>query len=129
MKSAAVLLVDDEEELVLTLQTRLGMRGIPALVAMGGDEALRIARETPIAVAVLDLKMPGLSGLEVRQALRGLYPDIRTILVTGHGSTDETQAEGSTEDGEILLKPFSLDSLVELIRTGLAERKGDRDDC
>jgi DNA-binding NtrC family response regulator len=126
MNREGVLLVDDEEELVVTLQERLRFRGIEALVATSGADALRIVREAPVAVVVLDLKMPGMTGFEVLRHLREHDPRIRTILVTGHGRTEADPLDPAGGEFEVLMKPFSFETLVEKIRTRLDEFTEDR---
>lgn len=111
-----VLLVDDESEFVTTLAERLELRGFEAVVALNGEEALkRLAQKRP-QMMLLDLKMPGMSGLEVlRKSLRRI-PELPVIMLTGHGSDlerDEALASGAQT---YLQKPVDIDELVKLFR-------------
>ena len=96
MSEIRVLLVDDEEELVATLQERLEIRGMSAEAATSGGRALEMVRERSFDVAVVDLKMPGLDGRKIVEAIRARSPATRVVLITGHGS-----GEGETEQPPI----------------------------
>lgn len=115
MTKPRLLLVDDEEELVTTLMERLQWRGLEAVATTSGPDALERLRAEPFDVAVIDLKMPGIDGLDLRDRIHREFPGVRVILVTGHGR-DASNPEGHAEgDQEILLKPFDLDVLIDMI--------------
>lgn len=120
MKIPRVLIIDDEEELVTTFVERLSMRGIDAEAVTDGHEALERISRTPYNVIVADLKMPGLGGMEVVEILRERYPQVRIILITGHGSVDEERIDAIEGVDRILMKPFSIGDLVDGIRESLA---------
>jgi DNA-binding response OmpR family regulator len=86
MKEMKVLLVDDEEEFVKTLAERIEMRDAKSEVALNGEEALKAMDEDLPDVMVLDLKMPGIDGLEVLRRAKKAYPGVQIIMLTGHGS-------------------------------------------
>jgi two-component system response regulator CpxR len=83
-----VLLVDDEREFVQTLSERLEMRHIDSAVVHGGLEALDVVDEDEPEVMVLDLKMPGVDGLEVLRRVKSEHPNVEIIVLTGHGSKE-----------------------------------------
>lgn len=83
-----VLLVDDEREFVQTLSERLQMRHIESAVVHGGLEALDVVNEDEPEVMVLDLKMPGVDGLEVLRRVKADHPKVEIIVLTGHGSKE-----------------------------------------
>lgn len=116
-----VLLVDDEEELVTTLVERLEFRGIEAEAATSGHEALELLGRKSFQVAVIDLKMPGLSGLEVLEVIRRKYPEMKVLLTTGHGSTGEPDEAMPQDAFDILLKPFNIDALIERLHAALGK--------
>jgi DNA-binding NtrC family response regulator len=116
-----VLLVDDEEELVTTLVERLEFRGIEAEATTSGHEALELLGRKSFQVAVIDLKMPGLSGLEVLEVIRRRYPEMKVLLTTGHGSTGEPDEAMPQNAFDILLKPFNIDALIERIHAALGK--------
>ena len=109
-----ILLVDDEEKFVSRLAERLSIRGFEAKWVTSGQEALSIAATRRFDVAVLDVKMPHMSGIELKKRLERLNPEMKFILVTGHGS-DEDYDIGSKEAAFYIVKPFKIDYLVEKI--------------
>ncbi len=122
MKAHTVLIVDDEEELVLTLIERLGLRGIRAEGSYNGHAALERIEKGGIDVAIIDLKMPGLSGVDLNEAIANRFPDVTVILITGHGVELEDQSTDDLELKEVLLKPFKLPELITTIERVRAER-------
>jgi DNA-binding response OmpR family regulator len=108
-----VLLVDDEEELVSTLAERLSMRGIEADWATSAEQALCKVAAVSYDVAVLDVKLPKISGLELKKRLEDKAPGMKFIFVTGHGSEEDFRT-GSAEAGEgyYLMKPVNIEALV-----------------
>jgi DNA-binding NtrC family response regulator len=119
MEKLRVLLIDDEEELVTTLVERLQFRDIEAAAATSGQEALEALAKKDFQVAVLDIKMPGMSGADVMQAIRRKYPSTKVLLITGHGAEGEPSTEIMQGAFDILLKPFSIDLLIERINAAL----------
>jgi len=109
-----VLLVDDEEELVSTLAERLFYRGINADWVTSGLAALEMAKNNKYDLAVLDVKMPGISGFELKKNLQNKHPAMKYIFLTGHGSEDDFKT-GTKEAGAeyYLVKPVNIDSLIE----------------
>ena len=110
-----VLLVDDEEELVTALAERLAYRGIEADWATTGDRALEFAASRAYDIAVLDVKMPALSGIELKKKLETSRPDMKYIFLTGHGSEEDFRA-GSIEASRYLVKPLDIERLIEAMR-------------
>jgi DNA-binding response OmpR family regulator len=110
-----VLLVDDEERFVSMMVRRLRLRGIDADCAFSGEEALAIVKEARFDVGLLDVKMPGIGGIELRRRLHEIDPDMKFIFLTGHGSNDDFVV-GSTEGSFYLTKPLRLDKLIEIIK-------------
>ena len=120
-----VLLVDDEKELVDALAERLSLRGIHADWVTTCKDALgRLDTET-YDVALLDVKMPKLSGIELKKKMERKAPGMKFIFLTGHGSEADFRA-GSAEAGEdyYLVKPVAIDILVEKMREIVGEEGG-----
>jgi DNA-binding response OmpR family regulator len=109
-----VLLVDDEKELVSTLAERLAIRGIDSDWATGGEDALKLAETHCYDVAVLDIRLPGISGIDLQKKMKLKCPTLKFMFMTGHGSQGDFQA-GTTEAGidYYLVKPVSIDELLE----------------
>lgn len=116
MKPIRVLLADDEEELVAALVERLALRGITADGVTTCEAAFALLKEKPYDVAVLDVKLPRMSGLELKKQMARTAPGMKFIFITGHGSFDSFQ-EGTAEAGQsyYLLKPVDIDLLVARI--------------
>ena len=110
-----VLLVDDEEELVTALAERLSFRGIDADWATSGSQALELVDTHVYDVAVLDVKMPNISGIELKKRLEKTRPDMKYIFLTGHGSEEDFRA-GSAEASQYLVKPLDIEILIETMR-------------
>jgi len=109
-----VLLVDDEHELVSTLAERLSLRGIEADWAISGEEAIRLAEKNSYDVAVLDVKIPKISGLELKRKLQSKRPDLKFIFMTGHGSEEDFRTcSAETADGCYLVKPANIEDLIQ----------------
>jgi len=108
-----VLLVDDEHELVSTLAERLSFRGIQADWATSGEEAMRLTEKNTYDVAVLDVKIPRISGLELKRRLHAKIPGMKFIFMTGHGSEDEFRnCSAETGEGCYLVKPVNIEDLI-----------------
>lgn len=123
MEEIKVLLVDDEDEFVKSLSERIQMRDIESGVAFNGEEALGIVDEDMPDVMVLDLKMPGIDGLEVLRRVRKTYPDVQVIMLTGHGSEKDEREARRLGAFEYLQKPTEIDRLVETIKKAYKHKK------
>jgi two-component system, OmpR family, response regulator len=123
MSNPRVLVLDDEEELVVTLVERLAIRNIDAEAFTNGHDAIERIHEAAFDVFVADVKMPGLGGLEVIEIVRKRFPNIKIILITGHGRFDEDKDLKVEGVQEVLMKPFSIGSLVTSIRNALGEKQ------
>ena len=112
-----ILLVDDEEELVSTLAERLAMRGIDAFWVTSCYDAIRLIEKENFDVAILDVKLPKMSGLELKRQLQIRKPDMKFMFLTGHGSERDYQ-EGSAEAGNpyYLVKPVQIEILMEKLK-------------
>lgn len=120
-----ILLVDDEVELISALAERLELRGYGTACASTGREALELARKEVHEVAILDVKMPGLSGVDLMEALHEIRPEMKIIFVTGHGSENDYRECSHKGHCETVIKPIKIEKLVEQIELAV-EGKGDR---
>lgn len=121
-KDIKVLLVDDEVDFVNTLAQRLKMRDLLVDTVYDGEQALSFIKEIEPDVIVLDLKMPGLHGIEVLREVKNLKPNIQVIILTGHG-TDKDEEEARQLGGfDFLRKPADIDLLVAKIKEAFAEK-------
>lgn len=111
-----VLLVDDEREFVQTLSERLLMRDMGSTVAYDGESALAMVQEEEPEVMILDLKMPGIDGIEVLRRVKANRPDIEVIILTGHGSEVDRQTCMSLGAFAYLQKPVNIEELSETLK-------------
>src|SRR6056297_3438537 len=117
-----ILLVDDEEEFVKTLSERIKMRELGAEVAHDGEQALELVQTEVPDVMVLDLRMPGIDGMEVLQRVKKAYPDVQVIILTGHGSEKDEEEARRLGAFEYLQKPVEVDTLVNKIRRAYRQK-------
>ncbi len=111
-----VLLVDDEREFVQTLSERLIMRDMGSAVAYDGESALTMIEEEEPEVMILDLKMPGIDGIEVLRRVKSTRPDIEVIILTGHGSEEDRKQCMELGAFAYLQKPVDIELLSETLR-------------
>ena len=111
-----VLLVDDERDLAQTLSERLQLRDMGSAVAYDGASALQFLEDDEPEVMIIDLKMPGIDGLEVLRKVKATRPEIEVIILTGHGS--EADRDKCMELGAFgyLQKPVEIDKLSEMLQ-------------
>ncbi|WDP86797.1 MAG: response regulator [Desulfobacter sp.] len=110
-----VLLVDDEKKFVMMLAKRLELRGFQVTFANTGADALDLIKKGErFDVALLDVKMPGIGGIELRRELHRLDPDMKFIFLTGHGS-DNDYLVGDKEAMHYLPKPIKIDLVVKTL--------------
>lgn len=122
-----VLLVDDEEDFVEMLSLRLETVGQQVTPAYSGQECLAILEEKDIDVVILDIKMPGMDGIETLKEIKKRFPLVEVIMMTGHG-TIETAMEGKELGAfDYLLKPADFNELMKKLE-GARKRKYDRED-
>jgi DNA-binding response OmpR family regulator len=121
-KNIKVLLVDDEAAFVNTLANRLKMRDLKVETVYDGEQALSAVENKEPDVMVLDLKMPGLHGMEVLRKIRKAYPKIQVIILTGHG-TEKDEEEAKRLGGfDFLKKPTDIETLLGKIKVAYKEK-------
>ncbi len=110
-----VLLVDDEKDFVETLDERLQLRDFNVTTAFSGDEAIKLVEENDFDVIVLDVQMPGKSGIETLKEIKNMENISQVIMLTGH-ATVKTAIEGMKNGAyDYLMKPTDTDELTEMI--------------
>jgi two-component system, OmpR family, response regulator CpxR len=116
MAPAKVLLVDDEREFVQTMSERLLMRDMGSTVAYDGESALSLVNEEEPEVMILDLKMPGIDGIEVLRRVKATRRDIEVIILTGHGTEEDKDTCMKLGAFAYLRKPVDIDLLSETLK-------------
>jgi len=113
MGQLKIMLVDDEERFLVTTKKLLAKKGFDILTATSGSEALDILGTEKVHVVILDIKMPGMNGLETLRQIKKLYPMVEVIMLTGH-ATGETAVEVLKAGAiDYLMKPVDIDDLVQ----------------
>ena len=107
-----VLLVDDETEFLETLVKRLTKRRLDVIGTTSGGEALSILAETPVDVVVLDVKMPGMDGIETLKEIKKLRPSVEVIMLTGHANVEVAIQGMELGAFDYLMKPMDIDELL-----------------
>ena len=121
-KKIKLLLVDDEKPFVEVLRKRLIKRNIDVITAFSGIEGIQAVRKVDIDIAVLDLKMGDMDGLEVLKTFKRMYASMDVIILTGHG-TEETVQEGMKLGAVAYLsKPCDFEELIATIKTTISNK-------
>ena len=124
MTIANVLLVDDEVPFVEAMSKRLTKRKMSIVPAFSGEEALKRLGETDhIEVIILDVKMPGMDGIETLKAIKKRYPLVEVIMLTGH-ATVESAIEGMKQGAfDYLMKPCDLAELTSKVTEAATKKR------
>jgi len=120
-----ILIVDDAGPVVVLCVNVLQALGYAVKGANRGETAVELLRKERFDLMVLDYKMPGMTGFDVYQQAKGLYPDIAVVLVTGHGSPEVVTEANRMGFDSILLKPFTSEELRGTVEKVLTDRKQD----
>jgi CheY-like chemotaxis protein len=110
-----VLLVDDERDFVQTLSERLELRDMGSAVVYSGESALEMVAEDEPDVMIIDLKMPGIDGMEVLRQVKSARPEIEVIVLTGHGSTADEARCRELGAFAYLQKPVDIEELSDIL--------------
>ena len=120
--SIRVLLIDDELGYVYVLAKRLSKRGFEVGKASSGSEAFQILRQRNFDVAILDLKMTDMDGIEVLKVLKKMAPELVVIMLTGHGSAEAAHDGIRLGAYDYLTKPCETEELIEIIMEAYDKR-------
>lgn len=112
MDTFNVLLVDDEEEFLETLVKRMKKRNVNATGVKSGEEALELLDQHPVDVVVLDVRMPGMDGIEALKEIKTRHPLIEVIMLTGHASVEVAVQGMELGAFDYLMKPIDIDELL-----------------
>ena len=114
-----VLLVDDEKEMVTALAERLSFRNVDAEWVTCGKDAITLLVDNHFDVLVLDVKMPGMGGLETMKEIQKIKPESKIIFLTGHGSTLDREACEKAGASSYLMKPVDIEVLIEELENAM----------
>jgi len=123
MDTMQMMLVDDEERFLSTTKKLLARKGYDVVTAASGLEALQILASQTVHVVILDVKMPGMDGMETLQEIKRRFPLVEVIMLTGH-ATVESAVEGLKSGAtDYLVKPTDVDELLEKAVEAFEKRK------
>lgn len=122
MEQMKIMLVDDEDRFLSTTQKLLVKRGLDAVTAPGGAEALEILEKNIIHVVILDVKMPGMDGIATLKQIKKRFPLVEVIMLTGH-ATVESAIDGLKSGAtDYLMKPAGIDELITKAQEAFEKR-------
>lgn len=122
MGNKRVLVVDDEPEVTLALQVFFLGKGYEMLTALDGLQAMRLVRQHPVDLVLLDMKMPGVNGVEVLKFIRAEAPSTRVIVVTAYDVQFQEIVERIGVEG-FLIKPFGIQALTQKVEEVLSGKE------
>jgi len=127
MKLNKILVVDDEHLIRWSLEQNLKKQGYDVITAGTGEDALRIAREQQPDLVLLDIQLPGISGIEVLEKIKDFDEDIIVVMLTAHGGLETAVNAMRLGAHDYVSKPFNLDELSIIIKKALENR--DQEVC
>lgn len=122
-KKQPILIVDDEKNIRFTISQALESFKVPVETAMNGEEALQKMKSTEYGLVLLDLKMPGMDGMEVLKRIRSDWPSVRVMIITAHGTMDSAVDAMKLGAVDFIQKPFSVKEIRKAVKQVM-----DRDD-
>ena len=120
----SILIVDDDEYILDSFSQLITLRGYTYYTALNGKKALDILSKKKIDVIIADMKMPEMDGMHLLKTVKGQYPDIDVILITGYGAIDDAVEAMKYGASDYILKPFSLDEMILKIVDICKRKKG-----
>jgi len=123
MERFNVLLVDDETEFLETLAKRLSKRGLTIHTASNGGDALSVIQKNKIDVTVLDVKMPGMDGIETLREIKNIDPIIEVLMLTGHADVEAAIAGMELGAFDYLMKPMAIDELFYKLQDAYKKKR------
>ena len=126
MSEHRILVVDDDERVLFVLRRTLlaFQNGYEIVTAQDGREALNKAKESPFDLLITDLKMPGVDGVTLTQAIRDLNSDTVVVWITAYGCTRVSDEATRLSVHECLEKPLRIDEIRRVVREALKNSKG-----
>ena len=123
MEHTSVLVVDDEKIMREILESLLTREGCTVTLASSGEEAVEIAKTTPFDVAVVDIMMPGIDGIQTLEALKQIDQNLPVIIITAYGTAANTRLAFKSGAFDFIEKPFKNDDVLVVVRNAGAQRR------
>jgi len=122
VKKARVLVIDDEPSVTDALRTILSDTGYEAVTAETAREGVELVRRQCFDLAIIDLKLPDISGLDVLAEMSAIRPGLAALLITAHDTDEIREAAASAGFASVLQKPFSPSRMLDLVQAALHKR-------
>lgn len=122
MEKMKMMLVDDEERFLTTTSKLLSRKGYDVITASSGAEALDKLLSRNIHVVILDVKMPGMDGIETLTAIKKRFPLVEVIMLTGHGTVESAVDGLKSGATDYLLKPMDINDLIQKVEEAFEQR-------
>ncbi len=119
IKDIKIIVIDDEESMREACRQTLNEQGYTTTVAENGEQGLQLLEQLRPNVALVDLKMPGMGGMEVIEKINDIDPNVISIVITGYGTTDTAVEAMKLGAYDYLCKPFDQEVLLETINRGM----------
>ena len=123
MERMKMMLVDDEERFLSTTAKLLSRKGYEVITSISGTEALEKLESHNIHVVILDVKMPGMDGLETLKAIKRMYPLVEVIMLTGHGTVESAVDGLKAGATDYLIKPTDINDLIQKAEEAFEKRQ------
>ena len=121
-KKIKLLIVDDEEDFLNSIAERLGMRDFDITTASEGNLAIKAAKKKEFDVAILDMKMPGMDGMELLRILKKKHKFLEVVILTGYGGIDSAVEATKLGAHSYLEKPYDFEKLLEVLQNAYEAR-------
>ncbi|MGD2186391.1 MAG: response regulator [Desulfobacterales bacterium] len=121
-KKIKLLIVDDEEDFLKSISERLGIRDFNVTTATEGKQAVKAAKKGKFDVAIVDMKMPGMDGMELLQILKKKHKFLEVIILTGYGAIDSAVEATKLGAYSYLEKPYDFEKLLEVLKKAYEAR-------
>ena len=126
MKDKSVLIVDDEKSIRLTLAMALEKLEVPVDQAENGKEALSMLAEKPYSLMLLDLRMPGIDGMEVLRRVSEVRPEVKVVIISAYGTVETAVEAMKLGAVDFLEKPFNAEDVRQLVATLLDQEAQEK---
>jgi len=123
MSGTHILVVDDDESLRRVTQVQLEQEGYTVATAKDGEQALAAVEKSPQDLVLTDMKMPGMSGVELLRQLRARFPELPVILVTAFSSVESADEAKKLGAYDYITKPVDPNALRLIVRRALVQRE------
>jgi len=121
-RPSTILIVDDDDGILELLQSKLSREGYTCITADQSEKALNLLRDTSVDLALIDVKMPGMSGIELTKVAKRVDPDLCVLMMTGYPDIDYAVDAMRSGAEDYIFKPFNLDEVTMSIQRSLQKR-------